>query len=768
MDDQAMITRDLALRVCANATEFDEGWIEADSKTVVPFTAPRDTALIERVVAAGRALGVDRLLVCRTRAEYAYEPVTEVAADSRSVVHVIRGWGSEPTDVLVAVEDLSAAVLVTATTLTVAAGPEDFLRPLVGADIEAARTGFAEEARETRDPELLRAAQFYNCLEAGARHARSPRGPGPDLAERLAVRAAAWRAGGAAGPLRTLRGAWTWAMLAVLLAAPFLVPGTGAAVPVAAGMLWLLAQLAWLSRSRTVAFAVLVRVLLAGALLVWPAALVENAVSAALGVPDWVSATYVAVGVEEAVKLAPLPLLGLVARRRLRRMAAVDYLLVAAASGAGFQLAESVLRALPQGPWGGVVPLPAPAFAAFLPGGVAMPHAGVAFAGHGVLTGLIGAGIGLAVVGRRRHGLWLWLVPFAAVWLAVLDHMVFNAAVAEVELGAPLELHPATAVFHGLTGSGGASRWLLAGLLLWCVLLDYRMARAAAAVTPPLPGEPPLGRLRRRAYGRAIRLGVRVPGDIAPVFRWAALVWARLPLRLALTASAMLQEFAVMLVAARRGLGDLGAAWRFLRERRAYAMGAARSGDRPWRRFPPREELRAASRRLEEALLGGAAAAAAVVVATAVVAAGAGAGWPPAGPEGALGPGRAAAGYAAAEAVRHADGWQVPPADAGPALPQPAPAYAAEAVDHGRGWYAALPAAQVPWVWAWGVALVSLLAVGWSVPHDYPRLRVFLREPGRMAGRVLGAFAPGQLPYAVAGLAGLLLPRGVDRTLRRR
>ncbi|MDA0564301.1 PrsW family intramembrane metalloprotease [Streptomonospora sp. S1-112] len=766
MDDQAMITRDLALRVCGNATEFDASWIEADSKTVVPFTAPRDTALIERVVAAGRALGVERLLVCRTRAEYAYEPVTEVAADSRSVVHVIRSWGSEPTDVLVAVEDLSAAVIVTATTLTVAAGPEDFLRPLVGADIEAARTAFAEEARETRDPELLRAAQQYNCLETGARHARAPRGPGPDLAERLTVRAAARRESGAAGPLRTLRGAWAWAMLAVLLAAPFFVPGTAAAVPVAAGALWLLAQLAWLSRSRTVAFATLVRVLLLGALLVWPVALVENAASAALGVETWVSATYIAVAVEEAAKLLPLLLLRIPARRRFRRMAAVDYLLLAAASGAGFQLAETLLRALPQGPWGGVVPLPAPALLAFLPGGVVMPHAGVEFAGHAVLTGLIGAGIGLAVVGRRRHGLWLWLVPFAAVWLAVLDHMVFNAAVAEVELGAPLELHPATAVFYGLTGSGGAARWLLAALLLWCVLLDYRMARAAADVTPPLPGEPPLGGLRRRAYGRAIRLGVRVPGDIAPVFRWAALVWARLPLRLALTASAVLHEAAVQLVAARRGLGELGTAWRFLRERRAYAMGAARSGDRPWRRFPPREELRSVAQRLEESLLGGAAAvaaAAAVVVAAAVV----GAGWPPAGPESALGPGRAAAGYAA-EAVRHADGWQDRAAEAAGALPPTAPAYAAEAVSHGQGWYAALPPAQVPWVWAWCVALVSLLAVGWSVPHAYPRLRVFLREPGRMAGRVLGAFAPGQVPYAIAGLAGLLLPRGVDRLLRHR
>ncbi|WP_052746012.1 hypothetical protein [Allosalinactinospora lopnorensis] len=131
MDEQAMLTRDLVLRLCANATEFDQGWIRAEGRIVVPFTAARDTALIESVIAAGRAMGVNRLLVCRTRAEFAYEPVTEVPGDAESIIALIRSWGEDPTDFLVAVEDFSAAVLVTASTLTVAAGPDDFVRPLV-------------------------------------------------------------------------------------------------------------------------------------------------------------------------------------------------------------------------------------------------------------------------------------------------------------------------------------------------------------------------------------------------------------------------------------------------------------------------------------------------------------------------------------------------------------------------------------------------------------------------------------------------------------
>ncbi|MFD0776695.1 PrsW family glutamic-type intramembrane protease, partial [Streptomonospora algeriensis] len=277
---------------------------------------------------------------------------------------------------------------------------------------------------------------------------------------------------------------WAWAMLAVLLVAPFFVPATAAALPAAVGMLWLVAQLAWLSRSRTLAFSTLVRVLLLGALLVWPLAAAEDALTAASGADPWVAHTYIAAWSEEAGKLLPLLLLLLLARHRFRRLAAVDYLLLAAASGAGFQAAETLLYALPAG---GPAVLTAPAPAAFLPGAVVAPHLGVHFSGHGVLTGLVGAALGIAIVGRRLFGGWLWLLPLAAFALAVLQHTMFNAAVAEAVLGSPLEPHPATAALYGLTGGGAADRWLLLILMAAAVLLDYRTARCAADVTPPLP-----------------------------------------------------------------------------------------------------------------------------------------------------------------------------------------------------------------------------------------------------------------------------------------
>jgi RsiW-degrading membrane proteinase PrsW (M82 family) len=494
MDEQAMITRDLVLRVCANATEFDPGWLEQDRKTVVPFTAPRDTALIARVVAAGHALGADRLLVCRTRAEFAYEPVTEVGPDPMSIFEVIRSWGDEPTDLLVTVEDLSAAVLIASSALTVAAGPPDFLRPLVGPDPAEARTRFGEEARDDRDPDLLRAAQRYGCLEQGARHARGPRGPGPDPAERVAarVRAARERSPGTVAAFRGLRGAWSWAMLALLLTAPLFLPGLSPVPGVVLGVLWLLVQLAWLSRSRTVGFATLVRVLLLGALMLWPIALAERALAGATGLDPqgWAAYTYLAVPVEEVGKLVPLLLLRLVARRRFRRFAAVDYLLLAAASGAGFQLAEEVLRAV-SSTAGGALAVPRFGLFTLFPGAVELPEAGVHFSGHGVTTALIGAAFGLAVVGARRYGAWLWLLPVVAVWVAGLEHMVFNAAVAGIE---PTQ---ATRVLYTLSGGGAATRWFLLVLLVAAVLLDYRLARPGTDGAPPLPGDPPLAGLRR-------------------------------------------------------------------------------------------------------------------------------------------------------------------------------------------------------------------------------------------------------------------------------
>ncbi|WP_028648881.1 PrsW family glutamic-type intramembrane protease [Nocardiopsis sp. CNT312] len=726
MEEQAMLARDLVLRVCTGATEFDPQWVRAGGKVTTPFVVPRDRNLVRGIVDAGRALGVERLLVCRTRAEFSYEPVTEIPPDTDTLLDLVRGWGTAPTDFLVCVEDFSAAVLVAADELTVAAGPADFVRALVGADIPHMRATFAARARNDGGSNLVRAAQLYQCAEPGARHAKAARVPGPDLAERLArlperARTASPRTVRA---LRALRGAWGWIALVVLLAAPLAVPGLDAVLPALLAAFVPLLLLALLARSRTLSFATLLRGVALGALLLWPIAVAESALIAALGAEPYGVAghTYVAVPIEELGKLLPLAALALVARRRARRLAAVDFLLLAAASGTGFQLAERLFTevSLGAGTPSGTGVLGGSTLSA--PDGTVL----AVFAGHAVTTGLVGAALGLAIVGRRYGG-WLWLLPAAALATAFLDHLNLNAVLA----GAAL--HPATDLLHGLFGGGLLTPWLLAVALLCAVALDYRLIATAAESTPPLPGQPPLAGLRRRAWGRSISARVRVPGDIAPVFRRAALFWADLPVTLATTVSMIAHEMAVTVIAARRGPAALCDTWRFLRWRRANAMGEARSQGRSWRGYPARQDLTRSAHSLAIRL--GLAATGGVTGGMAAVA------------------GLAAVAFAV-------------PAATG-AVPSGDPAYALLALDRIQSWASGLDTGDTVWAALALSAALTLLVSGNGVPYTHPRMGEFLRSPGANTGVVLGMLAPGQTGYAVLGLAGLVLPRRVDRLLVR-
>ncbi|MFE1167596.1 PrsW family glutamic-type intramembrane protease [Nocardiopsis sp. NPDC058789] len=712
MEEQAMLARDLVLRVCAGPTEFSQQWIQARGKVTTPFVVPRDRNLIRGVVEAGRALGVDRLLVCRTRAEYSYDPVTEVPLDTDTLIDLIRGWGPTPTDFLVCVEDFSAAVLVSASELTVASGPVDFVREIVGPDIPRVRADFATRALAANRPDLLRAAQQHNCVEPGARHARATRVPGPDLAERLARAAerARERRPGTVRSLRALRGTWGWLMLGVLLVAPLAVPALGAAPPALFLTYLLLFQLAVLARSRTVSFATLLRTTALGALLVWPLALLSALVSGALGwdVDDVLSQTYVAVTVEEAGKLVPLLLLVVLARRRVRRLSAVDFLLLAAASGAGFQLAERLFVGIS-------APLMDPAT------GLVSGAAPEPYAGHAVATGLIGATLGLAIVGRRYGG-WLWLLPVLATSLVFLDHLDVNARAA----GARLDGF--STFVHTLFGGGALTPWLLLVALLFAVAMDYRVIATAAETTPPLPGRTPLPGLRRRAHGRSVALRVRVPADIAPLFRRIALSWVDLPVTLATAVTTIAHELATATMAAKQGPGALADALRFLRWRRANAMGEARSRGRSWRRHPSQEELSENAQDLAHRI--GLAGTTGIVVGAAALLA--------------LGPGAVSG-----------------------AAPEGTPGYAVRAVELFLGWLTAADTATLVWTSLTGLAVLSLLTVGNAVPRAHPRMGEFLRAPTANTGAILGMLAPGQVGYAFLGLVGFILPARVNRLIRR-
>lgn len=232
--------------------------------------------------------------------------------------------------------------------------------------------------------------------------------------------------------------------------------------------------------------------------------------------------------------------------------------------------------------------------------------------------------------------------------------------------------------------------------------------------------------LRRWTRGRSVAWRVRVPADIAPTFRRMALWWVELPTVLATTVSMIVHELTVALIALCRGPAVYCDTLRFLRWRRANAMGEARSRGSEWRHYPSEDELtrgaRDIARRIGLAATGG------------------------------------ITGGVAALALAF------PLADT---PSQNGGAYALSAFAHLQRWLAGLGAADQAWVVIALVAVLSLFTVGNGVPHAHPRAGSFLRTPTANTGAVLGMLAPGQVGYAVPSILGLVLPRRVEGLLYR-
>jgi len=217
----------------------------------------------------------------------------------------------------------------------------------------------------------------------------------------------------------------------------------------------------------------------------------------------------------ESLKLVPLAVLAVAAPGRVRRLAAVDWLLLGFTSGLGFQAFEElarrtsvavvrpgVLDALDRllASIGGTNPYGAgsgyPQYGwSLLAGGSGTPLAG--YAGHHLLTALVAVTVGLAVA-AWRHGARLagegtrggngWRVvavvgPPAVWWLVVADHVGFNATArtssrAWAQAGnAPRLLR----VTWDLSGHGFGRGWLLLALLLVALLVDARHLRRGQA-----------------------------------------------------------------------------------------------------------------------------------------------------------------------------------------------------------------------------------------------------------------------------------------------
>ncbi len=153
---------------------------------------------------------------------------------------------------------------------------------------------------------------------------------------------------------------------------------------------------------------------------------------------------------EEALKLAPLLVLAVVAPARVHRFSVADWTLAGLACGAAFTAVEEAVRRVGEvGLDGGGLPR---SFNTFGLLGMHLGYDGAAaYPGHHAATGLTAAAIGLGValvrrggrdVGARRGVLVAGgvLLPVVVWWTFVVRHAALNALALDVDLPTPMRL----------------------------------------------------------------------------------------------------------------------------------------------------------------------------------------------------------------------------------------------------------------------------------------------------------------------------------------
>ena len=759
-----VLSRDLVLRVCASTGDFHDDWLagrHGETKRSVPFPVPSaadgaaaemDGAFAAAVVGAAAEMGSEGLLACRTRAAFMYDPVTEVPAQYQPLLELLASW-QRPADFLICLPDESAAVLVSAAGYAIGAGPPAFIAALAGPDVDGAREQFTVWAHQRRDRRLWQVAARHGAGQPGNRPFR------PDIAERLQrlARGTTQRPGLMAS-LRFLRAAVGWEALAVIVLTMLSAARASHVLPVIALTCWLVLQVFVLARTHTLSWAACLRMTAAGAvcavLLTAAERLAAGHPITALAASPGLTGRAWAAPAEEAAKLVPLAVFWAVARNRAARLAAVDFLLLGVAAGAGFGLAEGTAAALttPGTGWH---------LAAVLPGWA--DAGGLRFPGHAVTTGLVGAGIGLAAIthrrlakarqghsghgqsghgqsghgpsgrpGHSRPGRWgwwtVWLLPAVLFGWAVLDHLGYDAV-----SGTPIPGWVSR--LQAVTGNGHESRWLLVALLAACVAFDYRARRAAADTVPPLPGVPLWAGLARTARGAVISARLRRPEGGAPgrAALRLRLVWACARLGAAEAAVEAGHEVVLILAAVsfRRHPprpGPLPAALAFVRERRELATATAGAGGREPRGMPAPAALWPAWQRLATTL--------------------------------------SLAGFAALPVTVAAQLGRLVPAGGVRGFPVSArrPVPAGQAVDLAdrlgplHHWFSQFRPGGQWLIVAAGIGVLTLLVSGWTVPGGASSAAAGSgAEPSLRA--LIRGLPPARLPLAAFQVSGALLPR---------
>jgi RsiW-degrading membrane proteinase PrsW (M82 family) len=252
-------------------------------------------------------------------------------------------------------------------------------------------------------------------------------------------------------------------------------------------------QFWFLSRSKTLAWTHYARFFVIGAWVCGPlAALIVWLTHSVLGdasstiLDNWSQEVFGPV-VEEVVKILPL-LFFILFSRRVQSFSTTDYMLVGAASGAGFEFIEEVVRRWVTGQqdhsllgaffnlfdtseivW--EVDTIFPGYT--VSGDVLAP-------GHHVWTAFVALAIGLAVRFRKKWGRKAYGLPVLVLLWAIFDHGAFNSHFDGLPSGVE--------ILYLFTGFGHFYKWAFVAFLILAIILDYRAINRVPSL-PHLPGE---------------------------------------------------------------------------------------------------------------------------------------------------------------------------------------------------------------------------------------------------------------------------------------
>lgn len=205
--------------------------------------------------------------------------------------------------------------------------------------------------------------------------------------------------------------------------------------------------------------------------------------------------------VEELCKALPLVLIGgLAARRRDVRPSALDLTLLGMWVGAGFALYEDAMFGRGGVRFGSALPV-----SLFFPTVDTVDGLSQVGAGHLMYTGIVGLGLGVGVLYRRRWRL-AWLAVPGGCFVAFAEHASWNGRV-----GSAWAAPSWVGLLSGVTMSGRLSAFLLIGAIPTLVVFEWRRAtRGGPRVAIPRWLWLPAAESRRRgAWLAVVQCGAR-------------------------------------------------------------------------------------------------------------------------------------------------------------------------------------------------------------------------------------------------------------------